>query len=176
MGVAGRARSGDRSSFTEVQMPKPHPKELRERVVAAYLAGEGSFKSLGKRFKVGEASVNRWVSLARRAGSLEPKRTGGWHGPRKVDEAGEDLLRDLVDNNPDCTLKELGVAYKEARGVEVSTQTMSDTLKRLGYTRKRGSSAGGQRTGPTWSRRGRPSSRNKPGSTPASSSSSTKPA
>jgi transposase len=157
-------------------MPKPHPRELRERVVAAYKAGEGSFRSLGKRFKVGEASVNRWVSLERRTGSVEPKPTGGWHGPRKVDEAGEELLRDLVDNNPDSTLKELGAAYMEARGVEVATQTMSDTLKRLGYTRKRGSSEGGRLTGPTWLRRGRPSSRTKPGSTPPSSSLSTKPA
>ena len=157
-------------------MPKPHPKELRERVVAAYKAGEGSFKVLAKRFRVGEASVNRWVSLERRTGSVEPKPTGGWHGPRKVDEAGEVLLRDLVDNNPDCTLEELSVEYKEARGVKVSTQTMSDTLKRLGYTRKRGSSGGGRHTGPMWSSRGRPSSRTKPGSTPASSSSSTKPA
>jgi transposase len=155
-------------------MPKPHPKELRERVVAAYHAGEGSFKVLAKRFRVGEASVNRWVSLERRTGSLEPKPTGGWHGPRKVDEAGEELLRDLVDNNPDCTLKELAVEYKEARGVEVSTQTMSDTLKRLGYTRKRGSSEARQHTGPMWSKRGRHLSRTKPGSTPARSSSSTK--
>ncbi len=33
-------------------MPKPHPKELRERVVAAYHAGEGSFKVLAKRFRL----------------------------------------------------------------------------------------------------------------------------
>ncbi len=58
-------------------MPKPHPKELRERVVAAYKAGEGTFKSLGERFMVGEASVNRWVSLARRTGSVAPTPPGG---------------------------------------------------------------------------------------------------
>ena len=136
-------------------MPKPHPKELRERVVAAYKAGEGTFKSLAERFMVGEASVNRWVSLERRTGSVAATPTGGWHGPRRVDEAGEALLRDLIDNNPDCTLRELCVEYKEARGVDVSTQTMSDTLRRLGYIRKRGSSAGRRPTGPTWSRRGK---------------------
>jgi len=134
-------------------MPRPHPIELRERVVAAYKAGEGSFKELARRFMVGEASVNRWVSLDRRTGSVAPSPMGGWNRERKVDEAGEVLLRDLIDNNSDCTLAELAEEYKVARGVEVSTQTMSDTVRRLGYTRKRGSSAGRRLTVPTWSRR-----------------------
>ena len=128
-------------------MPRPHPIELRQRVVAAYKAGEGSFKTLARRFVVGEASVNRWVSLERQTGSLEASPMGIWTRKRKVDETGEALLRDLMDNNPDCTLLELGVEYKEARDVEVSTQTMSETLRRLGYTKKRRSSAGGRPTG-----------------------------
>ena len=111
-------------------MPRPHPIELRERVVAAYKAGEGSFKELARRFMVGEASVNRWVSLDRRTGSVAPSPMGGWNRERKVDEAGEVLLRDLIDNNSDCTLAELAEEYKVARGVEVSTQTMSDTAGR----------------------------------------------
>ncbi len=138
-------------------MPKPHPVELRQRVVDAYKEGDGSFKELAARFRVGEASVNRWVSRERKTGSVAanlPVR-----GPRKykVDEAGEALLRDLLDNNPDCFLRELCAAYQEARGVDVSTQTMSDTLRRLGYTRKRGASAERRRFGPMWSRRGRTS-------------------
>ena len=138
-------------------MPRPHPIELRERVVAAYKAGEGSFKELARRLMVGEASVNRWVSLERRTGSVTPSPMGGWNRERKVDEAGESLLRDLIDNNPDCTLRELCVEYRVARAVDVSTQTMSDTVRRLGYTRKRGSSAGRRPTAPTWSRRGKSS-------------------
>ncbi len=34
-------------------MPRPHPKELRSRVVAAYEAGEGTQEELAVRFKVG---------------------------------------------------------------------------------------------------------------------------
>ena len=146
-------------------MPRPHPIELRERVVTAYKAGEGSFKELARRFMVGEASVNRWVSRERKTGSVAPLPMGGWNRERTVDEAGEALLRDLIDNNPDCTLGELCVEYRVARDVEVSTQTMSDAVRRLEYTRKRGSSAGGRPTAPTWSPRGRPSSRLSPSGT-----------
>ena len=88
-------------------MPRPHPIELRERVVAAYKSGEGSFRTLAQRFMVGEASVNRWVSRERRTGSVDASPMGGGHRERKVDEAGQALLRDLIDNNPDCTLREL---------------------------------------------------------------------
>ena len=138
-------------------MPRPHPIELRERVVAAYKSGEGSFRTLAQRFMVGEASVNRWVSRERRTGSVDASPMGGGHRERKVDEAGQALLRDLIDNNPDCTLRELCAEYRVARNVVVSTQTMSDTLRWLGYTRKRGSFAGRRPTAPMWLRRGKPS-------------------
>jgi transposase len=136
-------------------MPKPYSMELRTRVVEASEAGEGTFRELAERFKVGEATVNRWVSLKRRTGSVEPSPMGGANRPRLVDAAGEALLRDLLDNNADCTLLELGEAYLEARGVRVSSQTMSSTVRRLGYTRKKGSSAGGRPGGRTWSPRGK---------------------
>ena len=122
-------------------MPAPHPKALRERVVAAYEDGEGSFAELGKRFKVGEASVNRWVSLKRRTGSVAPKPAGGARRPRKVDERGEDFLRGIIEDVQDATLVEMCAAYREEFGIQVSPQLMSEVVRRLGYTRKRGSSA-----------------------------------
>ncbi len=41
-------------------MPEAYPLELRERVVAAYERGEGSFVTIAEKFQVGEATVNRW--------------------------------------------------------------------------------------------------------------------
>ena len=119
-------------------MPRPHPPELRSRVVAAYKKGEGSFPEIAARFRVGEASVNRWVALDRKTGSIRPKAMGGANRPRVVDPAGEALLCDLIENNPECVLHELCEAYLDARGVRVSTQTMSTVVRRLGFTRKKG--------------------------------------
>ncbi len=121
-------------------MPGPLPMELRERVVAAYLRGEGSFATLGARFCVGEATVNRWVAQNRRVGNLEPKAMGGNRRPPVVDAAGEQFIRDTLARTSDSTLVELCGVYEDEFKVVVSPQTMSDTVRRMGPPRKRGSS------------------------------------
>ena len=120
-------------------MAGPYPKELRERVVKAWKNGEGTFKEVGARFMVGEATVNRWVSRERRTGSVAASPMGGARHGYLVDGPGEDLLKELVDTYPDSTLRELCSAYEVDRGVKVSPQAMSETLRRLGYTQKKGS-------------------------------------
>ena len=40
-------------------MAEPYPVELRERVVKAYEAGDGSYADVGMLFDIGEASVKR---------------------------------------------------------------------------------------------------------------------
>jgi transposase len=123
---------------SEVSVAKPYPRELRERVVSAYEDGEGSFVELGRRFKIGEATVNRWVSRKRSSGDVAPKPMGGSRG-FLVDEVGERLIRSMLEALPDLTLVEVCEAYLEQRGVAISPQTMSDTVRRLGFRRKRGS-------------------------------------
>jgi transposase len=54
-----------------------HPLALRERVVAAYEAGKGTYPELAELFGVGEASVKRWVWLQRKLGHVLPKAAGG---------------------------------------------------------------------------------------------------
>ena len=130
-------------------MPKPHPQELRDRVVAAHKRREGSFAALAKRFAVGEASVNRWVRLDREQGTLRPKAMGGLRRPPAVDARGEAMLRDVILNNPDCLLRELCDVLEEATGRKISHQPMSRVLKRMGITRKKGPSVQRPDGGPT---------------------------
>jgi len=123
----------------EENMPAPLPIELRERVVAAYEDGAGSYREIVERFGVGEASASRWMSLKRRTGSLEPRKAGGATRQRLIDAAGEAYLVKLLTSMADRTLGELCVAYDEHLNVKVSPQTMSVTLRRMGFTRKKGS-------------------------------------
>ncbi|WP_394821415.1 helix-turn-helix domain-containing protein [Pendulispora albinea] len=59
-------------------MAEAHPLELRARVVEAYEAGDGSYAVIAARFRIGEASVKRWVRRGRRGVPLgaDPKRGG----------------------------------------------------------------------------------------------------
>jgi transposase len=119
-------------------MPRPHPIELRERVVSSYLAGEGTFYEIGARFKVGEASVNRWVNRLRKTGSLLHKPMGGARHSRLVDPEGELLIRTELDQTASTTLRELCDKYRLKRGVAIPPQTMSKIVARIGYTKKKG--------------------------------------
>jgi transposase len=58
-------------------MAEAYSVELRERVVRAYEAGEGTHSELGERFALGEATVKRWVWLKRKTGSVSPVPKGG---------------------------------------------------------------------------------------------------
>ena len=121
-------------------MPAAYPKELRDRVLSAWKQGDATQLKIAQRFDVANQTVVRWVALFRRTGSVAPAAMGGANRPYMVDEDGAALVRGILDCNLDTTLPEICAAYEEARGVRVSPQTMSDTVRRLGYTRKRGSS------------------------------------
>lgn len=118
-------------------MPAPYPKALRERVVTAYDNGEGTYEELAERFQIGRATVDNWLKLAHRTGSVEPRPMGGARHPRKVDEAGEEVVRELLEVMPDSTLGELASAFKEERGIEMHVTTMGRSVARMGFTKKK---------------------------------------
>ena len=58
-------------------MAEAYSVELRDRVVRAYEAGEGTHAEIAERFALGEATVKRWVWLQRKKGDVSPMRKGG---------------------------------------------------------------------------------------------------
>lgn len=120
-------------------MPAPIPVEMRQRIVDSWKSGEGSFRVLAKRFKVGEASVNRWVSLERRTGSLKPKPMGGSVRKDVLGQDGTIFVLETLRSQPDTTLVELATLCRDELQLAVTPQRLSIEVKRLGLTRKRGS-------------------------------------
>jgi len=123
-------------------MPAPYPKELRDRVIKARQRGDATIAEIALRFDIGSQTVVRWTGLFRRTGSVAPAAMGGARRGFKVDDEGAVIVREILDCHLDATLPEVCALYEEIRGVRVSPQTMSCTVHRLGYTRKRGSFAG----------------------------------
>jgi len=140
-------------------VPRPHPMELRDRVVSAYHDGEGTYVELAERFKIGEATVKRWVWRKARTGTLKPAAMGGSRGS-VFDDAGLAFIADVLEAVPDSTCRELVSAYEEEFGVTVGLSTMNDRVRTMGYTRKRGPSGRQLRSGPTSSSAAPPSKRN----------------
>lgn len=120
--------------------------DLRERVVAAWERGEGTYEELAARFSVGRATVNRWLRRKRETGSIAPKPVGGGH-PTVFDERGLVVLEELVCAHPDATLEELLKYWLQAGGGAVSRAALHRALrKKLGYTLKKSRSHSTKRT------------------------------
>lgn len=136
-------------------MARPHPRELRERVVTAYENGEGTYAELAERFGVGEASVDRWIALKRRTGGVAPRAMGGARHQHKIDEEGRAFIVRALKEVPDSTLLELVQAFEEEFGLRVGRETMRVAVRDLGYTKKKPSAEHQPRRGPTWSKRRR---------------------
>ena len=115
-------------------MAKPIAVDLRKRVVDAHLNGEGTYAELAETFRIGEASVSRWLRL-QREGTLEPKPPPG--RKPKLGAEHEPVVRRLVAETPDATLKELVELVRRETAIVVSVTTLFETLGRLGLTRKK---------------------------------------
>ena len=92
-------------------MAEAHPFELRRRVVEAYERGEGSSVTIADKFRVGEASVNRWVTQYRDVGHLQPKKKGGG---KRSDISVKELER-ILDKLGDANAGEITAEYNRGR-------------------------------------------------------------
>ena len=113
-----------------------HSLDLRRRAVEAYHDGEGTYAELAERFKIGSASLQRWVKLESETGSLEP-RTGNNGRPLSLTEEEQSILKMLLNNSPDSTDEELASALEMVLGKPIQRTMVNRYWHRWGYTRKK---------------------------------------
>lgn len=136
---------------------RPYHTDLRKRIVDAYQKAEGSVRELAARFKVAPKTVQNYLNLERETGSVEPRPHGGGPAP-KVDDAGVQELRAVVEEKNDRTLDELANELDRRHHVRVGRTTVWRILDRLGITRKKRLNALRNRNGPKSRRSVKPSS------------------
>jgi transposase len=138
-------------------MPRPYSTDLRERVLTAYEAGEGSQAEIAGRYRVGERTLSGWLKAVREQGRREPKPRA--RGLAPLGGAGA-VLATLVAEQNDATLAEYTLRLAERTGVRRSPATLCRALKALGLVRKKRRSGRPSRTGrmlPSSGRHGAPS-------------------
>src|SRR3954469_18055440 len=115
---------------------KPYSMDLRERVVAARDARDGTREQIAARFSVSVSWVRDLLKRRRDTGSIAPKPHGGGRPPAFAGEAAQ-RLRAAVDEDDDATPGELA----EAAGVACVPSAVHGALKRLSITRKKARAA-----------------------------------
>ena len=106
--------------------------DLRERILAAYDADEGTREVVARRFRVSLGMVKKLLQQRRRLGDLRPQHHRSGSKPRIV-ARHEHQLRTLLDKNPDLTLKELRAATE----LDGTLPAIHYVLVRLGLTYKK---------------------------------------
>ena len=91
-------------------MPAPLAVDLRQRLVAAYAAKEGSQRQLAKRFKVSLSFIRDLRRHQRETGTVQPKPHGGG-AVAKLGKAQLPIVEALVTAQPDALLEGVEPTY-----------------------------------------------------------------
>ena len=126
---------------------RPYSQDLRDRVIAAVIAGEQPQADIAETFAISPSTLEKWWARFRRTGACAPRPHKGGR-PRALATA-EATLRAEVAAQPDATLDELCQRVAQAEGIQASKGTMSCELQRLRLPRKksRSTTASGTRRG-----------------------------
>ncbi len=116
-------------------MPKFHPIELRERVVAHVEAGH-THRATAAHFNVSIKFVNDMVKLKRETGRLARKPQPGLKGRGKL-EPFKDWLAKRVEEKGDITLDQLSHELRDNFNLEVHRWTVGRMLHQLGLSHKK---------------------------------------
>lgn len=111
---------------------KPLSMDLRERIVSAYEANEGSYSVLAARFSVSRAVVGKLVRQKQRLGTLEPQVHLRGRKRLIVGDKEKQLLQH-VRQQPDATLQE----RIDELELNCCVNTMWQSLNRLGQSFKK---------------------------------------
>lgn len=120
-------------------MGRPHPIELRRRVVDFVEEGH-SHRCAAAHFRVSVRFVNDMVKLKRATGCLVAKPQGN-PGRGKLARV-QPWVRAYVLEKKGLTLDDLVVALREQQGIEVDRSSVCRLLQRLDLTYKKRSSGG----------------------------------
>lgn len=114
---------------------KPRSEDLRVRAIAAVVEDGLSRREAARRFKVGDASVIRWVAAYKASGRTAPLPLGG--DRRSKLKPHRDWLLELRREENDLTLEAVAERLLEAKGVKSDPSCLSRFFKAEGISFKK---------------------------------------
>lgn len=115
---------------------KPHPLELRQRIVNAVDEHLGTIAEIAEIFSVTERYVYKLLAQRRDRGDLNPRPHGG-SATAKLDEPRLLKLAELVAAQPDATLEELCQMSNHREREKVTPSMICRGLQKIDLSRKK---------------------------------------
>jgi transposase len=113
-----------------------YSEDLRRKIVEGVEQRRMSKGEAARMFGVSLSSVKRYVKAACEGRSLSPGKAPGKRP--KLDEKARRLLEADVKERPFAKLKDRREYLQKVAGVSVSESTLSRTLRKMGFGRKKG--------------------------------------
>ncbi len=115
---------------------KAYSVDLRQKIIDVYNQDNLSQRQLTKQFYVAKSFVQKLLKQYRQTGNIAPlvrsKQTPTQLNPKQIK-----ILEDLVKENNDATLEELGQQFLSVTGMTISRSTVDRMLKRINLTLKK---------------------------------------
>lgn len=109
--------------------------DLRERIVEAVRERDFSIREAASTFRVGHATVERYLRRFRERGELTPCKPPG--RPSRVNGEQLEVLRKQLEAYNELTLLEHCELWEKDTGMKLSYVTMHGISNRLGVSRKK---------------------------------------
>jgi transposase len=110
-----------------------HP-DLRERIVQAHHNGL-HHNDIAYTYQVSHRTIERYVKRQRETGSLKPSPIPG--RPRRLNLSKIEQFKAQLQTQPDASLEQHQHLWQTAHQQTLSLATISRTITRLGWTRKK---------------------------------------
>jgi transposase len=117
-----------------MQAMKAYSMDLRRKILEALSTGTPKAR-VARSFGVGLSTVKRYAGRAERGEGLTPRKSPGKR--RKVGSTAQRLLERDLEERPTATLPQRREMLSRVSGIEVSDSTVSRTLRRMGFSRKK---------------------------------------
>jgi len=114
-------------------MARSYSQDLRERVKQAVQEGY-SQNSVARMFKIGKATVGRYMARLRKTGNLTPDKMGGYKKSKLA--AHTEKVKELIAAEPDQTLTEMQTKLA-AIDIKVSVSALDRFLRAMQLTYKK---------------------------------------
>jgi transposase len=112
-------------------MPKAYNTDLRHKVIAAIELNGMKRCEVSELFGISRNTIHQWFQLKAETGDIQPKPAAQRGHSHKITDW--EKFRAFVSANPDATQLEMTKLWQD----NISERTMSRSLKRIGFTRKK---------------------------------------